>query len=95
MDDTPKALAMLKEAHVFPGPYTFKAIGENSANFVAQLCQAIVVVTGPKSVPEVTTRQSAKGNHQAVHMTVHVTDAEQVLRLYAAIKTVPGIRFLL
>lgn len=95
MDDTPKALAALKAAHTFPGHYTIKAIGENTPDFVARVCQAVVVVVGPLVTPEVNLRQSAKGNHQAVHITVMVKDAEMVLRLYSAVKTVAGIRFML
>lgn len=95
MENKPSALEMLKNAHTFPGPYIIKAIGENSPDFVAHVVQAVIVVLGPTSTPEVQTRQSAQGKHQAVTMTLQVESAEQVLQLYEAVKKVKGLRFLL
>lgn len=95
MDDRPASLKMLREVHTFPGPYVVKAIGENTPEFVARVMQAVVVVLGRTSVPEVRTRHSAKGTHQSVNLTVQVADAEQVLQIYEALKGLAGLRFLL
>jgi putative lipoic acid-binding regulatory protein len=95
MDDRANALERLKQAHSFPGPYRLKAIGENSAAFVARVMQAVILVLGPKSLPHVETRQSAQGKHQSVNLTVQVAEAEQVLKLYDALRGVVGVRFLL
>lgn len=95
MENKPSALEMLKNAHTFPGPYIIKAIGENTPDFVAQVVQAVIVILGTKSTPDVQTRQSAKGKHQSVNLTVQVQSAEQVLKLYEAIKKIEGLRFLL
>jgi uncharacterized protein len=89
------SLRALNDVHQFPGPFTFKVIGENSADFVARVVQAAVVVLGPTAYPNVRTRESAKGNHQAVTMVVEVGSAEGVLDVYAALSGVSGVRFLL
>ena len=95
MADTEQALAMLRAAHTFPGPYTFKAIGTNDSAFVAAVLQAAVAVLGPAARPEVTTRQSAHGRHQAVHVVAQVQSAEQVVAIYAALRGTKGLHVLL
>ena len=77
--DRDASLRALNDIHSFPGPFTFKIIGENSADFVARVVQAAVVVLGPKALPNVRIRESAKGNHQAVTMVVDVPSADGVL----------------
>ncbi len=95
MSDRESSLRALNDTHVFPGPYMFKVIGENSPDFVARVVQAAVVVLGPTSYPNVTTRESAKGRHQSVTMVVDVATAEAVLEVYAALQGLSGVRFLL
>lgn len=94
MADRAESLRMLNDAHQFPGPYMFKIIGANTPEFVAQIIQAVVVVMGPMAQPNVSIRESAKGRHQAVTLSVGVKDAETVLDLYAAFRCVSGVRFL-
>jgi uncharacterized protein len=89
------SLRALNDCHQFPCPFTFKVIGENSADFVARVMQAAVVVLGPTTYPNIRTRESAKGKHQAVTMVVEVGSAERVLDVYAALQGVSGVRFLL
>jgi len=95
MSDRETSLQALNDCHTFPGPFTFRVIGENSASFVARVVQAVVFVLGPRVYPQVNTRQSAKGNHQSVMMVVHLASAEKVLEVYAALKEVAGVRMLL
>jgi len=40
------SLRALNDCHNFPGPYTFKVIGENTAAFLARVVQAAVIVLG-------------------------------------------------
>ena len=59
MSDREATLRALNDVHAFPGPFTFKIIGENTPEFVARVVQAVVVVLGPtSSFPEVTTRDT-------------------------------------
>jgi uncharacterized protein len=96
MSDAREAsLRALNDVHQFPGPFTFKVIGENTAEFVARVVQAAVVVLGPNVYPNVRIRESAKGNHQAVTLVVDVASAEGVLDVYKALQGVSGVRFLL
>ncbi len=95
MSDREASLQALNDCHDFPGPFTFRVIGANTPEFVAQVVQAAVVVLGPRAYPKVSTRESAKGKHQAVTMVVEVGKAEHVLDVYAALKRLTGVRLLL
>lgn len=93
--DRETSLDRLNQTHEFPGRFMFKIIGENSPELVAGVVQAAVTVLGPKVMPTVTTRESAHGRHQAITMVVDVQSAEGVLDVYAALRTVSGVRLLL
>jgi uncharacterized protein len=95
MSSREASLQALNDCHRFPGPFTFRVIGENSPEFVARVVQAAVLVLGPKTLPQVNTRESAKGNHQAVSLVVEVERAESVLDVYAALRSLVGVRLLL
>jgi putative lipoic acid-binding regulatory protein len=95
MSDRDATLRALNDLHSFPGPFTFKVIGENSADFVARVVQAAVMVLGPTAYPDVKTRESAHGRHQSVTFDVRVESAESVLEVYAALSALPGVRYLL
>lgn len=89
------SLEVLKQVHQFPGPYVFKVIGENSADFVARVVQVAVLVLGPRSRPNVSLRTSKGGKHQSITLTVKVEDAERVLDIYEGLQGLTGVRFLL
>lgn len=93
--DPEETLALLRDNHTFPGPYTFKAIGTNDAAFVAAVAQTAVVVLGAAAQPDVSARQSKQGKHQAVSMKLHIERAEQVLAVYALLAKVPGVHMVL
>ena len=95
MADRESTLEALNQVHQFPGPFTFKVIGTNSPEFVAQVAQAVVVVLGPKSLPEVTLRHSTGGKHQSITLVVRVQQAEDVLKVYECLGALGGVRFLL
>ena len=95
MSDRQTSLDALNQAHAFPVPFMFKVIGENSPAFIAQVVQAAVNVLGPRVTPEVTTRESSGGRHQAVSMVVEVPSAEQVLAVYDVLRGLAGVKMLL
>ena len=90
-----QSLERLRHNHRFPGPYMFKVIGDNTPDFMANVVQTVVMVLGGKVYPEVETRESSKGNHQAVTLVVRVPDAERVLAVYAELRQIVGVRLLL
>lgn len=94
-DAVAQALDALRAAHTFPGTFTFKAIGANEPAFTAATLQAVVAVLGPQCLPDVDTRPSAHGRHQAVHLRAEVQRAEQVVEIYALLRGVPGLKMLL
>lgn len=93
--DHENSLEILRQAHRFPGPFVFKVIGDNTSALIAQVSDAVVATTGAGATPTVTTRQSAGGRHLAITLTTQVDSAEQVQDVYAALKALPGVRFLL
>ena len=89
------SLDVLKQVHRFPGPYMFKVIGANNADFVAQVVQIAVWVLGPHSAPDVSIRHSEHGRHQSITLKVQAPDAEGVLDIYKGLGGLSGVRFLL
>jgi hypothetical protein len=88
-------LERLEDVHSFPGDYTFKVIGSNSPEFVSRVVQAAVNILGKSSDPDVDTRESSKGNHISVTLTVSVEKADVVLEIYDAFQAMDDIRFIL
>ena len=89
------SLDRLNEVHSFPGPFVFKVIGANSQEFISQVTRTATETLGEEVEPEISTRESSKGNHLSVTMSVHVEDAESVLDVYAALKELDDVRFIL
>lgn len=88
-------LERLEDVHSFPGEYTFKVIGSNSPEFVSSVVQAAVNVLGKTADPDVDTRESSKGNHISVTLTVSVREAAVVMDVYDAFQEMEQIRFIL
>lgn len=89
------SLALLRERHIFPGPFTFKVIGAPGDDFAARAHAAIAAVVTPHMPPTPTTRTSSAGRHQALTFAVQVASAEQVLAVYAALRALEGVSFVL
>lgn len=95
MSDRTTLLDRLRDVHEFPGPYVFKVIGANSESFVTRVVQTAVNTLGRGADPDVSTRESRKGNHLSVTLSVTVQDAESVLEVYAAFKHLDDVRYIL
>lgn len=93
-DERAKALETLRACHVFPGPYTFKLIGDNDGHLLDEAL-SILASQLPGTEPDVSRRESDKGNHQALTLTLEVPDAETVHSLYTSFKALPAVRMLL
>ncbi|MEO1229985.1 MAG: DUF493 domain-containing protein [Myxococcota bacterium] len=84
----------LEAVHEFPGPYTFKLIGENAPTLLDGALE-ILKAELPDAEPEISRRESEKGKHVSVTMTVHVPSADMVHDLYVSFRGLPGMRVLL
>lgn len=94
MADKQAFLEKLKAVHEFPGPYTFKIIGDN----VPELLHAVMAAVNarlPKANPEFSTRTSSGGRHQSITLILEVPDAEAVSVLYEEFHGLKGVRMLL
>lgn len=93
--DQPAALELLRATHEFPCRFLFKAIGRTEVNF-AELVVAVVrqelehEFDSPFSL-----KHTAGGRHVSVTIEPWVESAEQVLAVYASIRTVPGLVMLM
>lgn len=88
-------LDRLNEVHSFPGPYIFKVIGANSEDFPERVSEVTREVLEGDVEPNVSTRESSGGKHVSVTISVKVEEAEGVLDVYAALKELDEVRFIL
>lgn len=95
MSDRTSMLEKLNDVHEFPGPYGFKVIGPNSDTFASSIIQSVLVVSGPDAEPEVTTRESSKGSHLSISITIQADSAEHVLEVYGVLQAHDDVRFIL
>jgi hypothetical protein len=72
----------------------FKAFGPNDGEFVAAVRLAVASVT-PVAGDAVKVRPSSGGRHQSVSVLVRLHNLQQLQGVYAALKEVPKLSFLL
>lgn len=94
VDERERFLATLEAAHVFPGPYTFKVIGDNERRLLEDAL-AVLRSALPGEEPAVSRRESERGNHQSITFEVRVPDAVTVHDIYVELKQLDGTRVLL
>jgi len=78
----------------FPCHYTFKAVGVSGEAFVLDISSAVssyAIV----SQDSVLIRPSGKGNYQSISIVVRLDTYQQLTDIYAAMKTVSGLKMLL
>lgn len=85
----------LEESHEFPGPFTLKAIGPHQDGFVASILAAVQGELQLPDVPEHSLRQTPNGRHVSVTVELIVESAPDVARLYARLRCMEEIRFLI
>lgn len=78
----------------FPTEFTFRVVGEASAGLREQTVSVCQTQTG-RTPSRVTTASSGKGNFESIRATLRVEQAEEVERLYAALRAIPGVRLVL
>ncbi len=87
-------LELIESHHKFPGPFTFKIIGDNREDFVADVLT--LCMEALKSDREFThsSRVSSAGNHVALTLTVQVENGSEVHSVYEKLLTMTGLRTL-
>lgn len=91
---TARARALLEATHTFPCDYLLVVISRNDEAIRERLVAAIHGVTARTLDPEaseVGQRESAGGKYISHRFSVPVSHAEEVLRLYAALRAVDGV----
>jgi putative lipoic acid-binding regulatory protein len=83
-----------EECFEFPCDHLFKVFGPNDDEFVADVCSAIAAIM-PVSRDAVTFRPSSGGAHQCVSVLVMLPGFTPLQQIYAALKEVPRLKFLL
>lgn len=77
----------------FPCEIPLVAFGPAGEEFPLAVEQALSVAGGKRTEMPMTARASSAGRWQAVKVPLWVTDREQLEALYAALSTVPGVKF--
>lgn len=95
MDERPLTLELIEARHNFPGPYTFKVIGEANAELPARVAECVRATLGLDAPPDVSIKTAKGGRHESVTIEPTCPDAEAVLKLYASLRELSGVRFLL
>lgn len=89
-----RARALLEATHAFPCDYLLMVISRSDDTIRERLVAAIHGVTERALDPEasdVGQRASAGGKYVSHRFSVPVSHADEVLRLYAAVKAVDGV----
>ena len=94
MTERERFLETLRAAHTFPARYTFKLIGENQPSLLDEALSRVKAAL-PNARPEVSRRESDKGNHQSLTLVMTVPDPETVHDLYTSFRDIEGLRMLL
>ncbi|SDL50690.1 hypothetical protein SAMN05660860_00805 [Geoalkalibacter ferrihydriticus] len=90
MPEQPRAEDLLN----FPCDHLFKAMGPNSVIFIEKVRRA-VAETVPIAEDAVKTRASTKGNYLSVTVRVHLENFDQLTRIYASLRKIDELKFLL
>ncbi len=91
MDNGPSDVSELIE---FPSDHIFKAFGPRGEAFPGAVYLAVQQIT-PVALDAMKVRPSSKGTYQCVSITVRLQNYQQLKAVYAALKGVPGLKYLL
>ena len=91
--DREETLELLRSQHVFPGPFDYRVVLDPGAREDALLAARDALSEG--SVEVMGSKTSSRGTYISLHLRAQVSSAEDVLRIYAALKEVDGVRSLM
>jgi putative lipoic acid-binding regulatory protein len=97
-DERARAIALLEANHKFPTEYSFTVIANNADEITVLVIEAAFqdddpAEERPAGAHEV--RPSAGGKYVSHRLRVRVVDAHHVLRIYARLRAVDGVRTIL
>ena len=87
-------LELIESLHSFPGPFTFKIIGDAREDFVADTLTLATAGIGQEREFSHTSRVSSAGNHIAVTLSIRVETSREVHAVYEKLLTIHGLRAL-
>jgi putative lipoic acid-binding regulatory protein len=94
MDHIPSE-ELLSGSHSFPCVYQFKAIGSVSGDFQTRVVEAVVAEVESREAVGYSVRETPGGRHVALTLNVNVESPDQVRSIYARIRELDGLVFLL
>lgn len=95
-DEKQEFIAKLEALHSFPCDYPFKIIAVNAPGILdAALREISMVLPDLEREPTVTRRESERGKHQSITITLMIPSAHIVVELYARFRTLDGLHMLL
>lgn len=94
MAELPPGTPTLEELLEFPCDYVFKAFGPQEEQFVEAVRTAVATVV-PLPLDCIKLRPSAKGRYQCVTVLTRLHSIEQLKAIYAALRTVENLKYLL
>jgi putative lipoic acid-binding regulatory protein len=87
-----RAIDLLEANHTFPGDYTFSVVARNEQEVATAVLAAIEGALGRPLPPgSVDRRESAQGRYVSHRVTVTCLRADEVLAIYARVRTVDGV----
>ncbi len=86
-----RLIDLLNDTHDFPTQVMVKVIGINSLEFVGRVVASVRETLEQEQDPPFRTRHTPNGRHVAVTLEPFVVSAEQVLAIYARLRTVEGV----
>lgn len=90
-----RLIDLLNDTHDFPTQVMVKVIGINSLEFVGRVVASVRETLEQEQDPPFRTRHTPNGRHVAVTLEPFVVSAEQVLAIYARLRTVEGVIMML
>jgi putative lipoic acid-binding regulatory protein len=90
---TPREL--LEKTHQFPGRFAFKAIGVSSDDFAERVVATVRLTLGQQFDAPYQLRETSSGRHVAVTIEAWVESSDQVMEVFAAIRSVEGLVMLM
>jgi putative lipoic acid-binding regulatory protein len=91
-DDEDRLRELLQSQHSFPGPYAFKVILRNAPGAQESIIAGIRERTGLSVEPaEAGMRASRKGNYVSLNLKMRANLAQDVLDVYACLRTFDSV----
>ena len=94
MDSGPP-IELLESTHTFPGVFQIKVIGSAADDFEARVLEVARTELATVGHLEHSVRTTPDGKHLSLTLDLNVQSAEQVRAIYAKIRDLAGLKFLL